>query len=176
MRIASRLIALAVSLALVVGGVLVAVEIVIAELGGEPWVVPYDQWYEEARGNAWSAPSVRALFVAIAAVGLVLLVLQVTKRRPRALPMERRQGGHSVAVGRRNLERSLVRSITRVDGVATAKARVRVDRASITASSNRRLPGDLEVRVARVAEQRLSAMKLATTPEVVVRVEHRGRR
>ncbi len=175
MRIVSRLIALAVSLALVAGGVLVAVEIVVAELGWEPWVVPHDQWYEEARENAWSSPSVLVLFLAMAAVGLVLLVLQVTKRRPRALLLEPRQDGYPVAVGRRGLERSLVRSITRVDGVATAKVRLSERRARIRASTNRRLPGDLEARVARVAEQRLSAMKLATTPQVVVRLDHRGR-
>ena len=174
MRILSRLIALAVALALVVGGVLVAVEIVLAELGWQPWVVPHDQWYEEGRQNAWSSSSVRALFLALAVVGLVLLLLQATKRRPLALLMERRQDGHPVAVGRRSLEQSLVRSITRVAGVAAAKVRLSENRARVRASSNRRLPGDLEARVARAAEQRLSALKLATTPEVVVRLGHRG--
>ena len=174
MRIFSRLLALAVSLALVVGGVLVAIEIVVAELGGDPWVIPYDRWYDEARENAWSSPSVRTVFLVLAVAGLVLLVVQLAKRRPHSLPMESRAGGCPVAVNRRSLERSLVRAVNRVDGVATAKARLTETRARITASSNRRLPGDLQQRVAQAAEQRLSSLNLATTPAVVVRLHHRG--
>ncbi len=174
MRVLSRLIALAVALALAVGGVLVAIEVVVAEVGRGPWVIPHDQWYQDARENAWSSLSVRMLFLVLALAGLLLLVLQLKKRRPRSLPMERTQDGHSVDVSRRSLERSLERSITRVDGVATAKARLSESMARITASTNRRLPGDLEKRVAQTTQQRLSAMNLATAPEVVVRLHHRG--
>ncbi len=175
MRVLTRVVALALALALAVAGVLVAIEIVLAEVGKEPWVVPHDRWYQDARENAWSSPSVRVLFLVMALAGLVLLLLQVKKRRPLSLPMERRQGGHPVAVGRRSAERCLERSVTRVDGVATAKARLSESRARVTASSNRRLPGDLHKRVADTAEQRLSAMKLDPMPEVVVRLHHRGR-
>ncbi|MDP8992854.1 MAG: DUF6286 domain-containing protein [Actinomycetota bacterium] len=174
MRILGRLVALAVSLGLVVGGALVAVEIVVAELGAGPWVIPYDRWYLSARKNAWSSASARTLFLAMAGAGLVLLVLQVVKRRPRSLPLEAGGAQHTAAVRRRGLERSLVRAVTRVDGVATAKARVSEKRARVTASSNRRLPGDLEQRVTEAARQRLAAMKLARPPEVAVRLQHRG--
>jgi hypothetical protein len=173
-RIVSRLIALAVALALAVGGVLVAVEIVVAELGRDPWAIPHDDWYLDARENAWSSQGARILFLVLALAGLALLVLQVARRRPRVLAMEDRKHGRSVAVSRRTLEHSLVRSVTRVDGVATAKARLWENRARVTASTNRRLPGDLLQRVTQTAEQRLSGMRLATTPVVVVRLHHRG--
>lgn len=175
MRVFSRLIALALALALAVAGVLVAVEIVVAELGRDPWVLPHDRWYQDARENAWSSPSVRVLFLVLALAGLVLLLVQLKKRRPQSLPMERGQGGHRVVVSRRSAERSLERAVTRVDGVAAAKARLSESRARVTASSNRRLPGDLEKRVADAAQQRLAAMRLATVPEVAVRLHHRGR-
>ena len=115
----------------------------------------------------------RVLFLVLALVGLVLLLLQLKKRRPQWLPMKASRDGHPFAVSRRSVERSLVRSVERVDGVARAKARLFDSRARITASSNRRLPGDLQERVAQTAEQRLSAMKLADPPEVVVRLTHR---
>ena len=175
MRIVTRLVALAVSLVLAVGGVLVAVEIVVARLlGREPWVLPYDEWYADATEHAWSSPSARTLFFVVALVGLVLLLLQLVKRRPRSLPMAGGGGAHSTTVGRRGLERSLVRDVTRLDGVATAKARVSPKRARITASTNRRLPGDLEQRVTQAAQHRLAAVKLASPPEVAVRLQHRG--
>ncbi len=88
MRVLSRLIALAVALGLFVGGIVVAVEIVFAEIGREPWVIPYDEWYESARINAWSSPSTRRLALALVVAGLLLLLLQLARRRPTALAME----------------------------------------------------------------------------------------
>ncbi len=175
-RVLSRLIALAVALGLVVGGVLVAVEIAVAELGREPWVIPYDQWYQSARTNAWSSPSTRRLALVLAAVGLLLLLLQLARRRPTALSMERGVSTHSADLHRKGIERSLVRAVSRVDGVASAKAKISSSRTRVTASSNRRLPGDLEARVTQAAEQRLAALRLASPPALSVTLHSRGPR
>ncbi|MDP8975025.1 MAG: DUF6286 domain-containing protein [Actinomycetota bacterium] len=171
MRILSRLLALALALSLVVGGVLVAVEIVLAEIGRDPWVIPYDQWYRSARVNAWSSPSTRQLALALVAAGLLLLFLQLLRRRPTALPMEKGPSIHPADLNRRGVERSLVRAVNRVDGVASAKARISNSRTRITASSNRRIPGDLEARVTRAAEERMAALRLARPPALSVTLQ-----
>ncbi len=176
MRVLSRLIALAVALALVAGCVIVAVEIVVAEVGREPWVIPHDEWYQSARTNAWSSPDARLLCLVVAAAGLVLLLLQLAKRRPTELAMETRDSKHPAALQRRGIERSLVRAVTRVDGVASAKAKLSKTKARITATSNRRLPGDLEDRITKAADRRLSALKLESPPSLTVRLSNRGQR
>lgn len=176
MRIVSRLIALALAVGLVVGGVLVAVEIVIAEIGRAPWVLPYDQWYESARTNAWSSPSTRQLALVLAVAGLLLLLLQLARRRPRALALETGSSDHSADLHRRGIERSLVRAVTRVDGVSSATAKISSSRTRVTASSTRRLPGDLEARVKQAAEQRMAAFKLASPPALSVTLHSPGPR
>ncbi|MBA2750943.1 MAG: hypothetical protein H0U41_01725 [Actinobacteria bacterium] len=176
MRIVSRLIALALALGLVVGGVLVAVEIVIAEIGRAPWVIPYDQWYESARTNAWSSTSTRQLALVLAVAGLLLLLLQLARRRPRALALETGSSDHTADLHRRDIERSLVRAVTRVDGVSSATAKISNSRTRITASSTRRLPGDLEARVKQAAEQRMAAFKLASPPALSVTLHSPGPR
>ena len=176
MRILSRLLALAVALALAVGGALVAVEIVAAELADDPLVIPYDKWYRSARTNDWSSSLARQVSVALLAAGLVLLLLQVAKRRPAVLAMKPTGAGRSAALQRRGVERSLVRAVSRVDGVASAKATITSSRTRVAATTNRRLPGDLEDRVKRAAEARLAALHLATPPPLSVRLNSRRQR
>ncbi len=173
MRVLSRLIALAVALALMVGGMVVAAEIAMADFRSEPWLIPYDEWYQSARVNAWSSTATRRLALALAAAGLLLLVLQLMRRRPTALAMEAGGSRHHADLDRRGVERSLVRAVIRVDGVASARARISETRARVTASSNRRLPGDLEARVTRAAEERLAALRLARPPALSVRLQTR---
>ena len=49
MRVVNRVIAAVLALALLVGGLLVAVEIVVAGFDRRPWVLPHDRWYASAR-------------------------------------------------------------------------------------------------------------------------------
>ena len=172
MRIVSRLIAVAVALALAVGGVLVAVEIVIAEIPRDPLVIPHDRWYQSARTNAWSSATARQISIGLVAAGLALLLLQLARRRPTVLAMEAGPSGHPAALNRRGIERSLVRAVSRVDGVGSAKAKISGKRTRVTASSSRRLPGDLEARVTRAAEQRLAELRLASPPPLSVSLQN----
>ena len=176
MRLVSRLVAVAVALFLAAAGVLVAVEIVVAELGNDPWLIPYDRWYEDGRTHDWSSAPSRQLFAALAALGLLLLVLQLARRRPTVLAMEKGRSQHDAALNRRGVERSLVRAVSRVDGVASSKVSIKRGTARVRATSNRRQPGDLESRIGEAARQRLSSLGLAQPPSVAVRLQHRGQR
>lgn len=171
-RLLHRAVAAALALALLLGGVVVAVEVVAAGLGRGPVVLPHDAWYREGVANAWRSDEATWFFLALAAAGLVLLALQVARRRPDALPL----GGASRAeLSRRSLERSLARCAERVDGVASARARVSPARASVEAATNRRLVKDLEPRVAEATAARLRAVGLPDTA-VAVAVKAREER
>jgi len=174
MRIANRVLAAVLALALFVGGLLIAVEIVVAGFDRRPWVVPHDSWYISARLRSWDSAPLRWIFIGLAATGLALLVSQLARRRPAFLALT--PGGVPADLGRRSLEKSLVREATRVDGVSGAKAKVSDGRADIVASSNRRQTDDLGPRVAEALDRRMSALGLARPPVVRVKVHGRSSR
>lgn len=173
MRVANRVVAAVLALALLVGGLILAVEIVVAGFDRRPWVLPHDDWYASARSRMWEDAPPRWIFIGLVLAGLLLLVLQFARRRPTALPMT--PGAVPADVARRSLEKSLAREAARVDGVSAAKAKVNDDRVDVVASSNRRQTGDLEPRVTQAIDRRMGAMGLARPPSVRVKVQGRER-
>lgn len=175
MRLANRILAAAVSLALIAGAVLLVVEVVAAAFRDGPWYVPYDEWYREAGGTNWSSSVVRLLSVGLVVVGLVLVVTQLAPRRPRRLPLANRPGGALADVARRSVERSVERAVTTVDGVAGADVRGQRRSVRVRVQSSRRVPGDLERQVREVAAGRLSELGLGERLGLDVRVSPRER-
>lgn len=174
MRIVNRVLAAVLALALLVGGLIVAVEIVVAGFDRRPWVLPHDGWYRSARLRAWDSAPPRWIFIGLIAAGLLLLFLQLARRRPPALALT--PGAVPADVRRRSLERSLVREATGVDGIAAAKARVGKEKAAVVASSNRRQTDDLEPVLTQALDRRLAAIGLARPPAVRVKVQGRSDR
>ena len=171
MRIANRVVAAVLALGLLVAGLLVAVEIVVAGFDRRPWVLPHDDWYDSARTRMWEDAPPRWIFIGLVVAGLLLLFLQFARRRPTALPMT--AGGVPADVARRSLERSLAREAARVDGVSSARAKVDGERVDVRASSNRRQVDDLQPRVTETLERRMGALGLARPPSVRVKVQGR---
>ncbi len=174
MRIANRVVAAVLALGLLAGGLLVAVEIVVAGFDRRPWVLPHDRWYDSARARMWQDAPPRWIFIGLVVAGLLILLLQFARRRPTALPLT--PGAVPADVARRSLEKSLAREAARVDGVSAAKAKVDADRVDVVASSNRRQPGDLQPRVTQALDRRMGALGLARPPSVRVKVQTRGDR
>lgn len=172
MRLVNRVLAAVLALALLVGGLLVAVEIVVAGFGHEPWVLPHDRWYRSARARHWDSAPPRWIFIGLVVAGLALLALQVTRRRPRALDLT--PAAVPADLDRRGLERALVREASRVDGVAGARVRVEGDKAEVLASTDRRQAGDLQPRVAQALDRRVGSLGLARPPAVRVKVRSRS--
>lgn len=174
MRVANRVLSAVLALMLLVGGLLVAVEIVVAGFDRRPWVIPHDQWYSSARLRPWDSAPPRWIFIGMVAAGLALLVAQLARRRPTALDLT--PGAVPAELGRRSLERALAREASRIDGVAGAKAKIRRDKADVTAVSNRRQTDDIGPRLTQALDRRLGALGLARPPAVRVRVHGRGDR
>ncbi len=174
MRIANRILAAILALALFAGGLLVAVEIVVAGFDRRPWVVPHNDWYTSARLRSWASAPPRWMFIGLVAAGLALLLSQLARRRPTVLALA--PGSVPADLGRRSLERSLVREASRVDGVSAAKAKIKDDRAEVVASSNRLQTDDLGPRVTQALDRRMGALGLARPPAVRVKVNGRSSR
>ena len=174
MRLVNRVLAAVLALGLLVGGLAVAVEIVVAGFDRRPWVLPHDDWYRSARLRTWDSAPPRWIFIGLVAAGLLLLFVQLARRRPAALALT--PGAVPADVGRRSLERSLAREARTVDGIAAAKAKVGKDKAEVVASSNRRQTDDLEPVLSHALDRRMAAIGLARPPAVRVKVHGRSGR
>jgi Family of unknown function (DUF6286) len=175
MHTVNRVLAAVLGLFLLVGGLLTAVEIAIAFVGGDRWILPYDAWYRHARADAWDSGGVRGLLVVIAAIGVGHVVLQLVRRAPLTLPLSSETDA-TYAVRRRSLQRSLVRSTEAVDGVESAKARIDQRGVRVRARSNRRLPGEMKSVVEAVVTGRLQQLELESIPRVRVSLRVRDGR
>jgi hypothetical protein len=173
-RITNRVLAAVLALGLLVGGLIVAVEIVVAGFDRRPWVLPHDDWYRSARLRTWDSAPPRWIFIGLIAAGLLLLLLQLARRRPTTLALT--PGAVPADIGRRSLERSLAREATTVDGIAAAKAKLGKEKAQVVASSNRRQTDDLEPVVSQALDRRMAAVGLARPPAVRVKVQGRSDR
>jgi hypothetical protein len=171
-RIVNRVLAAVLALALLVGGLLVAVEIVVAGFDRTPWVVPHDQWYRSARARSWNSAPPRWIFIGLVVAGLALLLLQLARRRPTTLELT--PAAVPADLGRRSLERALVREASRVDGVAGAKVKVDGAKAEVVATTNRRQTGELQPRVVEALDRRVGSLGLARPPAVRVKVHSRS--
>ena len=171
MRLLDRLLAAVLALAIAVLGLLAVAEIVLAHLGRQPWLLPYDTWYRAGVRNPWSSGGMRWLSGALALGGLILLVLQLVPRRPSVLVMA---GGRGRAVlARRNAERTLESDVRRVEGVAAARARIGRRSTDVVARTDGRAPDDVQQRVLATVEGRLRRLALAGSPPVRVRLDRR---
>ncbi len=174
MRIVNRVLAAVLALSLFVGGLIVAVEIVVAGFDRRPWVLSHDDWYRSARLRTWDSAPPRWIFIGLVAAGLLLLCVQLARRRPTTLALT--PGAVPADVGRRSLERSLTRETTRIDGIAAAKTKVGKEKAAVVASSHRRQTADLEPVISQALDQRMAAIGLARPPALRVKVQGRSDR
>ncbi len=173
MRAVNRVLSAVVALALLAGALLLVAEVVVAAVGGDPWIVPYDRWYDEASRTSWDSVAVRLVAAVLVLVGLALLVAELAPRPPRWLPLADRPASPPAAIERRSVEGSVQRAVTGLDGVA--RARVRGDRRSayIRVDSSRREPGELESKVRNAAADRLKELGLDEQLRVDIKVSAR---
>lgn len=174
-RSGQRALAALVGLGLLALAVVVAVELVAAWAGHDPWVIPRQRWLDELRTRSWDDPWVRAAFGAAGGLGLVLFLTQLWPRRPVALAVQPEANGHGPVelrvagqqppdaparvapvrveadIERRALESRLARAAHTVDGVRKARARVRRRNVVVEVDTRRKystLEGSVRERVA----------------------------
>lgn len=173
LRVANRILSLLLALALLVAGVLVAVEIVLAALDREPWVIPHDDWYRDARATAWSDGDARVLFAVLLVVGLVLLALELRRRRASAIDLADLTDTAHADLDRRGLQRWLGARLDDVEGATGARAKVGKRTVTVSASTPQRDVSDVEGRLERAATERLAELRVAEPLRVRTKVTSR---
>jgi hypothetical protein len=173
-RTVTRLVSALLALALLVGGLLVALEIGAAALGREDdLVVDWRDWRQDLLDTPWEDYTVRVVLAAMVAVGLLLLFLLLARRRPTAVRLADRTDGARADLDRSGLERHLASCLQRVDGVGGVGVRVRGGRARISAVTPGRDTAPVESSLRSAADQALGQLGLASSLPVRVAVTSR---
>jgi hypothetical protein len=158
------------ALALLLGGLLAVVEIVLAALDRPSWLVPHEDWGSWLTEQTFSGGIVRALLIGLVVLGLLLLVAALRRGKPGALRLPGRTEGVRVSASRRGIERSVATAARRADGVRDARARAGRRAVRVKAKTAMRSPGDLQQRVTAAATDRVEQLGLSGVlrPKVTV--------
>lgn len=162
MRVYFRVLSALLAAALVVLGVLVVIEVILAALNKSSWVLPYSSVASTLRDHSWNSAVGRWIAVVLVVVGLLLLLPALRRGRPSDLPLSPMTDGVDASVDRKGLQRALRDAAQRIDGVSGAKAKVSRRKIQLRAESMLKEPGDLPQRVdsqVRSALQELSLEK-----------------
>jgi multisubunit Na+/H+ antiporter MnhC subunit len=173
MHVVNRVLATLLALALLVGGLLAVVEIVLAQLGRPSWLVPHEQWSSGLAGQTFIDPVVRAVLIGLVVLGLALLVLALRRGKPRSVRLPSRNEGVRVSASRRGIERSLSTAARRADGVRAARAKAGRRTVRVKAVTALRSTGDLQEPVATAVTGRLEQLGLGgiLRPRVSIKKE-----
>lgn len=170
----NRLLAALLALALILGGLLVAAEIVLARVGQPYWFIPRQQWGSWLTDQTWDASLVRLILAAMALVGLLLLLAALRRGRPRLLPVSSDSPGVRVDVVRRGAERAIVAATGRTSGVRSASASIGRRKATIKAKTVSRSTGDIQQEALSAVTARLADLGLdGLRPRVKVKGKKR---
>lgn len=171
MRTVNRLLAAVLAFGLVAASLLTVAEIGAAALGLAPWVVPYESWLATARSSAYGDRPVLTVAILLVLVGLVLVVLQLLRRRPLRLPLLPKHDGVQPRIERRSLELAATRAAREVDGVEKATCRATSGRLVVNAASGREEIIGLDGRIRAAVEKRITALEPAQPVTVAVKLQ-----
>src|SRR5690349_8881198 len=142
MTVVNRVLAALLALALLLGGLLAASEIVLAQLGRPPWLLPYPQWSAWLRERTLAEGLTRAVSAGLLVLGLVLLIAALRRGKPRAVTLPSTTEGVRVTASRRGIERTLRNAARRASGVASVEVKAARRKVKVTAHTTARTPGD----------------------------------
>ncbi|MEH1127883.1 DUF6286 domain-containing protein [Micromonospora sp. CPCC 206061] len=178
MRNVNRLMAFVLSLAVIVAGVTVVVEVIAERAGAGPAMLDWPALYRWAQRTTWGAAPVRLISCLLALGGLALLLAQLAPRRPDRLALHSDDTATDAAVSRRGLTRAVRSAVTSVDGIADARVKIRRRRIQVRARTPMSEPSHIaEVRdtTTVAARQRVDSLTLEKPPALSVRVSPKER-
>ena len=178
MRVFDRVVAVVLGLVVLGLGALVTAEVIWTKGMGRSshLVLPYESSSRYLHHHVWDSGAARAISAAIAAIGLIVLLLELKRRRPGLLTTVTSTAGVVTGISRRSLGRTLVRVATSVPGIAEARARVRRRNATVRAHTRLRDPGDLDQQLRQELSESLDSMQLTQPPRLRVKLSHREER
>ncbi|GAA2260727.1 hypothetical protein GCM10010402_15370 [Actinomadura luteofluorescens] len=162
--------ALAAALLMTAAGVLTAIEVISAALGHPARIFPYG-WVRDAN---WDGVQARAVFAALALIGVWFVLAAVLPGRSRIVPLHGRDPSLMMGVSRRGLKRSVAAAAEGAPGVSgVSRVRLGRRRVRVVAKTPVREPTGLDAEITRVVRERLDRLDPLPARSVAVRMKHR---
>ena len=174
MRIVNRLLAFIVAVALAAAAVIVIVEVIAARAGAAPVIVGWHSILRWGRHNTWNADSVEVACVVSAVIGLLLLVLQLRRRRPTRVAVTS-SSSTDAALTRKGISVTIRGAVTDVEGISASSAKVGHRRIKVNATSagHDDTARELKPTVRAAAQNKLDELQLASNRRLKVSVNGR---
>ena len=176
MRLANRVLAALLSLAVACAGVLLVIEVIAARTAQQPVIVNWRAAYNWATRTAWIASSIRVAAGVLIVAGLVLLIAELKPARVSRLAAHPSHAGASdidTAYTRRGVAAAIRSAVTDVDGVRDASVKVtrrKVTIGAIAAAQDKAAARALREPVTTAVRQRLAALSLRHASALSVHV------
>jgi hypothetical protein len=171
MRLINRLLAALLSLALIAAGVLVVIEVIADRVFGKSALTHWRTLYNWADRTSWVQGSVRVGCIVIAALGVVLLLAELRRAKPKRLPIA--SDLTDAAYTRRGVAATIRSAVNDVDGINHTDVTVKRRKVKVAATTAGRQPytaQSLREPATSAAQQRLDTLELSPTPSLSVRV------
>ena len=176
MRLANRLMAALLSLAVACAGVLLIIEVIAARTGQHAVIINWHAAYNWATRTAWIFGSIRVTAGILIGLGLVLLIAELKPARVSRLAADPAKAGAAdidTAYTRRGVAAAIRSAVTDVDGVRGASVKVtrrKVTVGATAAAHDKAAARSLHEPVTAAARQRLAALSLRHASALSVRV------
>ncbi len=168
-RVINRLLATLLGLALLIAGLVAAIEILVSLFGGSHFLVPTDTWLASLRSTPWNAESVVLVATGGVVVGIVLLVAGIAARA-RIISMRKPKDTVEVVASARALAQILRRQAESVSGVSSASSEVSARGARVVANVPMADPQRVEAELSQILSASLRRIPWAGAPELQVEV------
>jgi hypothetical protein len=179
-RLANRVLAALLALALACAGVILVAEVVADRLSHRTAILDWHPAYRWAARTTWLSGSVRVTAIVLLVLGLVLLLAELKPARMSRLHAEPAQAGAAdmdTAYTRRGVAAAMRSAVIGVDGIRGASAKVRRRRVAVVATGaalDKAAAQTLRDSVTAAARQRLAALGLRRAPALTVRIRPRS--
>lgn len=172
-RAANRVVATVLALLLLAAAVIGIVEVVLAALGRQPWLLPHATVAADLHSRLWTDGLVRACAAVVAVLGLVLLVLGLRRGSPSGIDLHSDTDGVSMTVTRKSLQRYLAGVAAAQTGASSASATAGRGRVTVRAVTAQRDPNDLQTRIWDAVTTRVDALHPVKALKTAVSVHRR---
>jgi hypothetical protein len=179
-RLANRVLAALLILALACVGALLIIEVVADRLAHRTAIVNWHPAYAWAARTTWVAGSIRVAAVILIVLGLVLLLAELKPARVGRLAADPAGAGAAdmdTAYTRRGVAAAVRSAVTDVDGIRAASVTVnrrKVAVSAVAAALDQAAAQTVRDAVTAAARDRLTALSLRRAPALSVRVSPRS--
>ncbi len=173
MRAINRVVAALLAALLLAACVVAVVEIVLAAVGQQPWLVPHSDIAADLGERTWQDGLTRLVLGAAVLVGLLLLYLGINRSAPTDVPIDAGADGVTMTVSRRSLERYLAGVAAAEPGVARSSAHAGRGKLTVHTDTPLNDPKDLQQQVQHAVSDRLDALRLTRPLRTTVTVHRK---